>query len=387
MTKVRRALVCAPGMAEFDREGGSRRTFHLLEFLRQAGWAVSFVAHNLPPGNERYIHLLQQMGVAVYAGPVSSRAGDEFIADLDSFVADADFDLAIMCFWYIAEYYQPYLKRHSPRTPVILDSIDLQFVREARRLFQKTNGAGGNDPLDQAYADQMRRELNVYAAAQAVMTVSAKETDLLNDLLGSAGHARLVPLMEDLAFSTRPFDERQGVLFIGNFRYEPNLDAARYFFNEVLPALPLEVRQTQPLYVVGNALNEEVAQLAQGWPNSRVVGWVPSLLPYLQTVRATVVPLRYGAGTKTKLIQALTVGTPSVSTRIGAEGLDLKDRREVLLADHPAEFAAALAELVQDRVLWERLHQEGHRHIIAIHGREVVQTSFNQLIETVMKDH
>src|SRR4029453_5063755 len=105
-----------------------------------------------------------------------------------------------------------------------------------------------------------------------------------------------------------------------------------------------------------------------GLPFVRMVGWVPSVVPYLEHARLTVLPLRYGAGTKRKLLQTLAISTPAVSTAIGAEGFDLIDQTHVLIADEPATFAASIARLVQDDRLWRRLARNGRVHITKRQG-------------------
>src|SRR5215208_2865035 len=125
---VRRALVCAPLLPEYDRESGSRRTFHLIEFLRDAGFAVSFIAQNPAAGEQRYVRALQQRGVATYLG---------FNSQTDRLIAAGRFDLAVFAFWYLAEPYMPAIRRLSPSTRVIVDSIDLHFLRDARRIFHE----------------------------------------------------------------------------------------------------------------------------------------------------------------------------------------------------------------------------------------------------------
>src|SRR5262245_11348312 len=89
----KRALICAPLMPEFDRESGSRRIFDCIEFLRAAGWSVSFAARQAPDG-QRYVRMLQQSGVATYVG---------FDTRLEELIASGRFDLAILAFWNIAE--------------------------------------------------------------------------------------------------------------------------------------------------------------------------------------------------------------------------------------------------------------------------------------------
>ncbi len=108
-----RALVCAPRMPEYDREAGSRRIFHLLEFLQEAGWAVSFVAQDAT-ASERYARVLQQLGVATYAGSQAALVGDEYLETIDELIAPGQFDLAILAFWNIGEELLPRIRSLSP---------------------------------------------------------------------------------------------------------------------------------------------------------------------------------------------------------------------------------------------------------------------------------
>src|SRR5437762_4682112 len=96
--RTRRALVCAPRMPEFDREGGSRRIFHLIEFLQDSGWRVTFVAEHAQE-SERYAQILQQKGVAVYALYESWRNGDSALIDIEVLIRDGRFDLILFAFW------------------------------------------------------------------------------------------------------------------------------------------------------------------------------------------------------------------------------------------------------------------------------------------------
>jgi glycosyltransferase involved in cell wall biosynthesis len=371
---VKRALVCAPLMPEYDRESGSRRVFHLIEFLREAGWAVSFAAENAD-GGERYMQILQQRGVAVYPG---------FGPRTEQLVAAGRFDLAICIFWQIAEHWLPKIRALSPRTRVVVDSVDLHFLRNARRLLQPTADGAAPSLLDPAYASEMMREINTYAAADAVLTVSQKEADLVNDLANVPALAYALPDNEDFAPSAIPFAQRKGILFVGNFRHPPNVEAARYLCQDILPRLDPAILAEHPAYVVGNALSEAIGGFAGQLPHVRMVGWVPSLLPYLEHARISVIPLRYGAGTNRKLIQALMVGTPSVSTSVGTEGLNLQDGEHVLVADDPAAFADAVVRLLEDEELWQHLARQGREHIASVHGREAVRARLMHILSEVL---
>jgi glycosyltransferase involved in cell wall biosynthesis len=226
--------------------------------------------------------------------------------------------------------------------------------------------------------------MNTYAAADAVLTVSQKEADLLNDMAADSGLASCIPDMEEFARSPIEFEERRGLLFIGNFRHPPNLEALEYLCTEILPRLDPALLAEHPLSVVGNDLDESVRAIARGREHVRLVGWVPSLLPYLERARASVIPLLHGAGTKRKLIQALMVGTPSVATPIGTEGLGLRDDEHVLVGVSPESFASKLTRLLQDPVQWGRLAERGRAHIERTHARRTVQARFQSVVERVI---
>jgi glycosyltransferase involved in cell wall biosynthesis len=374
---TKRALVCAPKMPEFDREGGSRRVFHLIEFLCEAGWAVSFVAQNAIDG-ERYAHTLQQMGVATYASRNPWAGGQESIINPEALIATGHFDLILIAFWDQAELYLPVVRTLAPRARVVVDSVDLHFLRKSRSVF-----CGRNDnvvgQLDPQYASEMIRELNVYAAADAVLTVSQKEADLINDFVGANDLAYAVPDTEDLPTAMLPFAERKGLLFIGNFRHPPNVQAVERLCQDILPRIKPELLAQHPPYIVGNAINDVTINYGD-MKDVRQIGWVPSVLPYLQSARISVIPLLYGAGTKRKLMQSLMVGTPCVSTSIGIEGLNLEDGVHVLVADDAARFAECVERLLTDEELWEKLRLDGRSHIMAAHGRESVRACFDSVL-------
>lgn len=368
-TTVKRALVCAPLMPEFDRESGSRRIYNLIEFLVEAGWQVSFAAREVKHG-ARYARMLRQRGIATYVG-----FGDRFS---DLLRAD-HIDLALLAFWHVAEELLPVIRRESPATRVLVDSIDLHFLRNARQTFL---GSEARVPgaLSSNHGWEMARELNAYAAADGVLTVSQKEADLINDFVGDAALAAAVPDCEDLPASSVPFADRRGILFVGNFRHAPNVGAVQFLCREVVPRLRPDLLREHPVSIVGNDLSDTVRDFGRDLPDVKMVGWVPSVLPYLHHARLMVVPLQYGAGTKRKLLQSLLAGTPAVSTTVGIEGLNLQDGEHILVADDPAEIAAGITRLLTDEGLWQRLAAQGQAHLGERHGRAA---AYDRLLKVV----
>jgi GT2 family glycosyltransferase/glycosyltransferase involved in cell wall biosynthesis len=372
---VRRALIVAPTAAEFDRESGSRRVFELMVLLRQRGWEVSFIAHH-GNGESRHARALTQLGIEAWAGPQTADRGPTTLEDPRVLLSECHYDLAILHFWHIAELYLPMLREHAPETPVVVDSIDLHFLRNSRRRFVNGNVLSSEDGVEAI------RELNVYAEADRVLAVSRKEATLIDDFLARPGHTLALPLIEYLHPPPKVLKERRGLLFIGNFRHHPNLEGLRWLCREVFPRLGPSFLAEHPLTVVGNDLTSQmVREFEREVRGVQWVGWVPEIEPYLLRAQVAVVPLLTGAGTKRKLIQSLMLGTPSVTTSIGAEGLDLVPERHVLVADNASDFAVAIVRLVSDATLWSHLAAEGAAYTRAKHGPEAARVAVDQLLE------
>jgi O-antigen biosynthesis protein len=379
---ARRALVILPTMPEADRESGSRRAFHLIELLVHRGWSVSVLVENAT-GGERCARTLRRLGAASYGGRETRWAGSEYLADPSELLESESFDLAIVAFWEVAERYLPLLRTHTPRTRVLVDSVDLHFLRQARAAFARARTEARGEALDEGFGDRARRELNAYGAADGVLTVSAKEAAWIDDLVGAAGHALCIPDLEDASGPMRPRAERKGLLFLGNFRHPPNVEALA-FLEEIVARLPAALLAEHPLAIVGNALEPAMLGGLAGRDHVHAVGWVPSVDPYLERALVSLAPLRSGAGTKRKLLQSLLAGTPCVSTSIGAEGLDLADGREVVLADSAAGYARAIERLARDEDLWERLAKAGRARIEIAHSPQAVSQALHAALDAVL---
>jgi len=369
----RRAFVSTYSVPALHRDSGSKRLFDLMRLMRARGWEVTFAA---AAGiyDEVDARRLRRLGIAVY---------DAETIDLAALAASARFDIALFAFWQIAEQMAPLFRTQSPDTRIVVDSVDVQFVRDARRAFRTGASGGPTALLGADYGDEIVGELNVYAAADCVLTVSEAEAELIGSLIHDRGLTHCVPDSEQPEAASVGFEERAGMLFVGSFQHPPNADAVRYACEEILPLIPEDVRRAHPLYVVGDALDETVRAYADGVDHVRLVGWVPSLAPYYESARVVLVPLRYGAGTKRKVIQALMANVPLVSTSIGAEGLDLEDERHFLLADDAATFAASTERLLQNRALWERL-ASAPTDVAARHSEEAVAEALFQAFDAAL---
>jgi glycosyltransferase involved in cell wall biosynthesis len=165
-----------------------------------------------------------------------------------------------------------------------------------------------------------------------------------------------MPYSRHIRGTSVPFSDRDGIVFVGGFQHAPNVDAVNYFVHEIMPHL----RPLLPdviFHVVGSKVPDEVNQL-EG-PDVRLHGYVEDLEPFLDQMRVSVAPLRYGAGIKGKVGSAMCAGLPVVASPPAAEGMNLTHGENVIIAQNPKEYAGCIAKLYQNEDLWNRISKNG----------------------------
>ncbi|MHC1764265.1 MAG: glycosyltransferase [Verrucomicrobiia bacterium] len=151
--------------------------------------------------------------------------------------------------------------------------------------------------------------------------------------------------------------EQPAILFCGAMDYQPNIDALRWYFAEMHGALTALLPNLQ-LWIVGRDPGPEVQAYSKN-PNVLVTGAVDDVRPFYRRAWVQIVPLRIGGGTRLKIVECMAMGTPVVSTTIGAQGLSLQHGRDVLLADTPEAFVRQTANALQNPALRNRLESAG----------------------------
>jgi glycosyltransferase involved in cell wall biosynthesis len=212
-----------------------------------------------------------------------------------------------------------------------------------------------------------RAERGLLAACDAHTVASDRERRTLSVRVPQAT-IRAVPNGVDVGHysavaagreDARKADSGRGeILFVGSMDYHANIDAAAWFVRQVWPAL----RRKHPdltFTIVGRNPSAEVRALASD--GVTVTGAVEDVRPYYARALAVIAPLRVGSGTRLKILEAMACGAPVVSTRLGAEGLDVSDREDILLADTAAEIVAAVSRLISLPQLSRSLAEAGRR--------------------------
>ncbi len=365
-----RILVADPFLPMWDRASGSLRLFNYLKILRQLGHHITFFAR-LGSEDPKYRWKLQQMGIEVYENDEQAlrNEGLFFNKAMRPFpykliFAERKFDYAIISFWFLAEYYMDVIRRFSPQTRIIVDSVDIHFVRELREAQLKKD-----KNLEQRALKRKTREIKVYRQADRVWVVTEADREKIKPYVDDVP-VDIVPNIHQPVPYQKSFEQSKDLLFVGNFSHPPNVDAVQYFVKEIFPEV-LSALPDVKFYVVGNHPSKEIVNLQN--ENIVVTGFVPELEPYLLKARISVSPLRYGAGMKGKVGEALSYGLPVVTTSIGAEGMNLQHETHVLIADDAQDFARQIIRLYTDQKLWEKLSLQGKEHVEQMLGPAAVR--------------
>ena len=155
--------------------------------------------------------------------------------------------------------------------------------------------------------------------------------------------------------SRKPFADRHDLVFVGGFQHPPNIDAVCWFVREVMPLL--RAGSAPLLHVIGSKVPSEVLDLTAD--DVIVHGFVPDIAPFMDESRLSVAPLRYGAGVKGKVNMAMSYGLPVVATSMAVEGMHVRPGIDVMVADTPVDFAAAIERAYADAQLWQTLSDNG----------------------------
>jgi len=172
------------------------------------------------------------------------------------------------------------------------------------------------------------------------------------------------------------------VLFMGNMAYEPNVDAALHFCHNVLPLVRKEVVDTK-LWIVG--INPEASVRRLEGNGVFVTGGVPDVVPYYKRAKVCVAPLRAGSGTRLKILEAMALGRPVVSTSIGCEGLDVIDGKHILVADDSKGFAEKTTQLLRNYELRARIAAKARDFVVASYDWDVIADNLMNELDRMAK--
>ena len=348
-----------------DQDSGSLRTMRLLKLLVDGGCKVTFAADNLL-AEEPYAQQLRDEGIEVLHAPHVQSMGDYLRKHA------GQYDVVTLCRHYIAIQYVEELKDRYPDTHIWFDTIDLHYLR-LRRQFELDGASATQKMADLAYQE----ELKVIALSDLTIVVSdVEQAELAREMPGA--RVTVISNIHNAQEVVAPYEERSGILFVGGFQHPPNIDAVEYYANDIWPAVKAALPDVET-FIIGSRMPERLKQ----WGEERgltMVGFAEDLAPFYARCRLAIAPLRYGAGVKGKVNQALSYGVPVVGSPSALEGMGLESERDAMLAATPDEFAQAISAVYRDRQFWQRLSANGKA---SLEGRFTPDVAKRALMEAL----
>jgi O-antigen biosynthesis protein len=326
-----------------DRDAGSRAIMACLHALLRTGYVVKFWPHNqdYSPG---YTEDLQRMGIEVLYGP------DQ--APFETWIKTiaGELDTILVSRPEVAEDVIPSIRRHS-RVRIIYYGHDLHFCRMRQQAVVM------HDARLLRLAEHMRqRECAIWRQADLSLYLSEEEAQVASALQPDANIGSVVPYSFDSFAAPRAAPPRHDIIFVAGFAHPPNEDAALWFVAEILPLIRADV-PTVHLSIIGSNPTGRVRGLAAGDVTIQADVSDADLAAAYDCARVAVVPLRWGAGVKLKVVEALGAGLPLVTTPVGAQGLPGLSQ-VVAVEDDAVLFAAAVVSLLRDDAAWEECSRQ-----------------------------
>ena len=330
-----------------DHDSGSMRMMAICEILIDMGYRVSFMPINLAWGG-RYSKDLQARGVEVIAHPETS-SPRQWLERNGMLI-----DWVFASRYYVLDEALKDIRTHCGNAKIIFDTVDLHFLREQRKAELSDDQA-----LEKLAEKTKAKELGLIEKSETTFVVSEIERSLLSKLTPNA-NIQVLSNIHTVQPQRQGFDGRRGILFVGGYQHPPNLDAARWLIDEILPALREQLPDIE-LHLIGSRMPEWLKNMHQ--PGLKNHGFVEDIEPYLTNSLLAVAPLRYGAGVKGKVNQAMAWGLPVIATNCAAEGMHTRHGHDILLAESTEDFVAEIVRIHSDPALWKKLSDNGIENV------------------------
>ena len=356
----------------------------IIESFLQQGWQITFSS---PASIGEHKADLASLGINEVCIELNNSSFDAFVSELAP-------DIVLFDRFMMEEQFGWRVEKHCPHALRILETSDLQSLRDARQqqLKARLKHTDEQDDFSSLFApapretfeqmagtDLAQREIAAIYRSDLNLMISEYEIDLLVeqfDMPKTLLH--WCPLMIDhVPDAFVPYEQRQHFLSIGNFRHAPNWDAVLWMKTHVWPL----IRQQLPgahLHIYGAYTPPKATALHNPAQGFHVLNWAEDALVVMSNARVCLAPLRFGAGIKGKIADAMLCGTPNVTTPVGAEGMHGELPWAGAIEQSASALAAAAVELYQNAQAWHQAQHNGQalltaRYLQSNHGPALIQ--------------
>lgn len=368
-------LILGTVFPEPNSSAAGSRMLQLIGLFQQHNWEVTFAS---AAAESEHAAELSAFGVKQVSVKLNDSSFDDFVRELnpqivlfDRFMTEEQFG------WRVAD--------NCPNAIRILDTEDLHCLRLARQEALKQQREFQSSEL---FNEVAKREIASIYRCDLSLIISEYEMGVLKTTF-KVDEALLhyLPFMLDSVTEEDQkawlaFEERQHFVTIGNFLHPPNWDAVQYLKTDIWPLIRRQLPKAE-MHVYGAYCSDKHRQLHSEKDGFLIKGRVESAAKVISKARVLLAPLRFGAGLKGKLVEAMQCGTPSVTTSIGAEAMHGNLPWGGFVADSTDDFAQAAFQLYTNKSAWEIAQQNGVEIINQVYPKEELGTAFIKRLEDV----
>lgn len=335
----------------------------LINLFLEQKWQVTFAC---PAAESEHMVDLEALGVAKQTIAVNDSAFDRFIAESAP-------DVVLFDRFMMEEQFGWRVEQHAPDALRMIELIDLHLLRDARhKLAKASHGVEQAVDTEILYSEIAKREIASIYRSDLTLLISDYEMALLMEKFSiSPSLLHFTPFMFDESHMANPvpaFDQRTHFISIGNFRHAPNWDAVLWLKETIWPLIRNALPEAE-LHIYGSYPPKKATALHKPTEGFHLMGWAPDAMEVMKMARVSLAPLRYGAGIKGKLADAMLAGTPSITTSVGAEAMHGELDWCGTIEDEPEAFVEAAIAIYRDQQLWHTAQQRGF---------EIVRQRFNK---------
>ena len=359
------------------------RMVQLISIFKNQGFDITFAS---PAMDSDYMVDLNSLGVNKKSIALNCSSFDVFVKELNPTIVLFDrFMIEEQFGWRVAE--------NCPDALRLLDTEDLHCLRLARQKAFKENRPFSMDDL--LVEEVAKREIASILRCDVSLMISEYEMEVLETIFKiDSGLLYYLPLLlesidDEIIQNLPSFEERNNFVFIGNFLHEPNWNAVQFLKETIWPLIRKQMPEAV-LQIYGAYPSQKVLQLHQSKQGFHIMGRANDAHKVVRNARVVLASLRFGAGIKGKLLEAMQCGTPSVTTTIGAESMCGDLPWNGFIADNPQVFANKAVELYQDKNLWLKAQQNGYEIIEKRYLKSLFENDFvNHIlkVQTYLKQH
>jgi hypothetical protein len=363
--RATKVLVIGYVWPEPRSSAASGHVMQILDTFLQQGWDITFSS---PAGTGEHRADLTALGIREVAIELNNSSFDEFITELAP-------DIVLFDQFMMEEQFGWRVEKHCPDALRVLETSDLQSLRHARhqRLKERLKDRDDANDFSELFAPALREEFELMADTDlAKREIAALYRCDLNLMISEVEIELLVeqfklprnllhwcPLMVDLPNSSpTPFADRAHFLSIGNFRHAPNWDAVLWMKTAIWPLIR-EQLPTAQLHIYGAYTPPKATALHNSAQGFHVMNWAEDALQVMSAARVCLAPLRFGAGIKGKIVDAMICGTPNVTTPIGAEAMHGTQVWPGAVTLTARTFADNAVQLYKDEARWLQAQASG----------------------------